>query len=134
MRLLPVFPLMLALSVLPAYAAASPRVVAQASSKQPLGSVYLSRGLVPGHTYRVDVAAQGRHSFGGSGFEYLLYIQSGRLGTLNKSLKISGTTPHSFTVRQPMSSGVNAWSITLMIQLKSGRGLAVKLLDMGRHR
>lgn len=107
------------------------RVIAQASTQRPLGSVYLSRGLTPGHRYRIDVGGNGHRPFSGNGFEYLVLIQKGRLDTSNTPLSLNGTTPRSFSVTQPVSGGVHQWSVTFSVQLKSGRGLSVRLVDLG---
>ena len=113
-------------------ASAASRVVAQASNKVPQGSVYLSGNLKAGHSYRIDVTAQGHQPFHGIGFQYLVYVENGRLNSDNKPIQLAGTTPHSFSVKQPVSKGVSQWALTVNVQLTSGRGLNVRFVDMGR--
>ena len=131
-RIITVASIVLLCSSLSSPVSAASHVVAQASNKGPQGSVFLSRSLLPGHSYRIDVAAQGHHAFRGNGFEYLVYVQNGRLGSDNRTLQLTGTTPRSFSLQQPVSTGVNQWALTVNVQLAAGRGLTVRFVDLGR--
>lgn len=121
----------LALSVLPAYAHS--HVVAQRTvKKQP--TVYLSHGLAPGHTYRLQVTSGRRRAVFGFGFEYYTYVSNRRLYAGNHSLQIHGTTPASLTFSQPVGAKLAEWDFAVNIQIRTGRGLTVKLIDLGKHR
>lgn len=112
---------------------AGPRVVAQRTSKARPGHVFLGYHLKPGHRYRVEVAAQGRHSFTGFGTEIYQYVSNHTLHTGSKSLTLSGVTPRSFTINQPVSNHLGGWSVAINVQLADARNLTVRLVDLGKH-
>ena len=113
---------------------ASSHVIAQKSSKEQQGSVYLVHALRGQHTYRIDVTASGRQPFAGYGTEQVVGVYKGRLYTDSPSMKLNGTTPRSFTVAQPVRGTVSEWLLAVDVQLKRGRGLTVRFVDLGGHR
>jgi hypothetical protein len=108
-------------------------VIAQKSTKAPLGLVYLRSGLVPGHWYRVEVTSSGHQPFSGYGTEYLIGVAKGRLFTGSPSLSLNGTTPRYFAVSQPVKGRLSEWILAVQIQLKKGHNLTVRIRDMGKH-
>lgn len=115
-------------------ALAQSHVIAQKSSKSPQGSVFLSARLTPLHTYRIEVSGTRHLPFLGSGTEHVVGVYKGRLFTGDVPLKLTGTTPHSFTVAQPSTAKVSEWILAVGVQLKSGRGLTIRFVDLGRHK
>jgi hypothetical protein len=108
-------------------------VIAQKSSKVPQGTVYLRSGLRPGHWYHVEVTASGHQPFSGYGTEYIIGVAKGSLFTGSPALTLNGTTPHTFTVKQPVQAKLSEWILAVQIQLKKGRNLTVRFRDMGKH-
>jgi hypothetical protein len=114
-------------------ALAQNHIVAQRTSKAKPGHVYLGYRLNPGHRYRVDVSSRGHHSFSGFGTEIYQYITNHVLHTGSKSMSLSGVTPHSFTIKQPVSQHLGGWSVAINCQLTDASGLTVRLVDLGKH-
>lgn len=114
-------------------ALARTRVVAQKSSKQPLGNVFLRANLASGHVYRVQVTASGHQPFTGYGTEQAVGVANGRLFTAPASLTLKGTTPRSFTVRQPAPGKLSEWVLVVQIRLTRGKNLTVRVLDLGKQ-
>jgi hypothetical protein len=114
-------------------AAAQNHIVAQRTSKVKPAHVFLGYHLKPGHRYRVDVSSGGRHSFSGFGTEIYQYVTNHTLHTGSKSMALSGVTPRSFTIAQPVSQNLGGWSIALNFQLMNAKGLTVRLVDLGKH-
>jgi hypothetical protein len=119
------------LAATPAFAGA--RVVAQRTSRARPGHIFLGYHLKPGHRYRVEVASRGHHSFTGFGTEIYQYVNNHTLHTGWKSLALSGVTPRSFTVNQPISNHLAGWSVAMNVQLTDARDLTVRLVDLGKH-
>jgi hypothetical protein len=116
--------------VTPAFAGS--HVVARGSSTQYGGTVYLRHALSPGHRYKINVTASGRHPFAGNAQEDYLGFYKGHLYSGSKSLKLQGNTPGVFTASQPISGTLSSWMIAVQVQLKSGKGLTVQLIDLGK--
>lgn len=96
--------------------------------------MYISRPLVPGRAYRIDITARGHRAFSGFGTEFFNGISNRQLFTGNQSLVLHGTTPQSFMVRQPGRTGVRAWDLAISVRLASGSGLTVRLVDLGKSK
>ncbi len=130
-----IFPLAAAvaftLAALPAYAHSG--VVAQRTTKK-LPGIYLSHGLLPGHRYRLQVTSSGHRPIFGYGFEYYTYISDRLLHAGSHSLQIRGTTPTSLTLTQPIGNKLAEWDFVVTVQLRTGRGMTVRLIDLGKHR
>ena len=133
-RLVSLFSLVMLAALLASPALARSKVIAQKSTKVPMGSIYLAVRLHSGHSYHVDVTADGRRPFLGYGTEQLLGTANKRAFTTSSSLSLSGTTPRSFTVRQALSAQVklNEWVLAVQIQLKAGKKMTVRIVDLGR--
>ena len=108
-------------------------VIAQKSTKVPLGTVYLRSGLRPGHWYRIDVTSSGHQPFSGYGTEYIIGVAKGSLFTGSPSLNLNGTTPRFFAVTQPVKAKLSEWILAVQIQVKKGHNLTVRFRDMGKH-
>jgi hypothetical protein len=108
-------------------------VVAQKSTKQPLGAVYVARRLDPHHRYQVQVTASGHQPFKGYGTEQIVGVDRGRLYTLSPSLQLNGKTPQSFTVNSSGPGKVTEWILAVQVRLSAGRGLTVRFLDLGKR-
>ncbi|HEX8919194.1 MAG TPA: hypothetical protein VF898_11880 [Chloroflexota bacterium] len=119
-------------SALPTAALASSHVVAQVSTKLYQGTVYLSRSLSSGHSYRIDISAPGRKPFIGGGVEHYIGVARGRLTDGNKSFNLKASTPYSYTVRPPSSAHLSEWILAVDVQVRSGSHLTVKLVDLGK--
>lgn len=120
--------LVLSLLALPVFARTT--LVTQRSSKSALG-LYISHNLKAGHRYRLQVVSQGHRPVVGNGFEYFTYIQNRRLYVGHKPLNLHGMTPLSTTFGQPIGTKPAEWSVTENIVLRHGRGLTVRLFDLG---
>lgn len=121
--------LVMSLLALPVYAHTT--LVTQRSSKS--RGLYISQSLKPGHRYRFQIVSRAHRPVVGNGFEYFTYIQNRRLYVGHKSLDLNGTTPLSTTFGQPIGKKPGEWSITENIVLRHGRGLTVRLFDLGTH-
>jgi hypothetical protein len=108
-------------------------VIAQKSTKVPLGTVYLRSGLLSGHWYRIEVTSSGHQPFAGYGTEYIIGVAKGSLFTGSPSLNLNGTTPRFFAVTQPVKGRLNEWLLAVQIELKKGHNLTVRIRDMGKH-
>lgn len=119
------------LLTLPAYARTT--LIAQRSSKNASG-LYISHNLKPGHRYRLQVVSRGHRPVVGIGFQYFTYIQRRRLYVGHQPLNLHGTTPMSTTFTQPAGTKLSEWSLAENLVLRRGRGLTVRLFDLGVHR
>lgn len=119
------------LLTLPAYARTT--LVAQRSSKTAPG-LYLSHNLKPGHRYRLQIVSRGHRPVIGIGFQYFTYIQNRRLYVGHRPLNLRGTTPLSTTFSQPAGKKPSEWSLAENLMLRRGRGLTVRLFDLGAHK
>lgn len=115
-RRLAVFPLAAAI-LLPAAtpAFAKPRIIAQATSPKNRPGVYLSRGLLPGKRYRIDMVVPNRTvKYSGYATEQFTYILNKRLGTYRATVRLKGTGSRSFTLSMPKAlrrARVAAWML-----------------------
>ncbi len=96
--------------------------------------MYLSHNLKPGHRYRLQIVSRGHRPVVGTGFQYYTYIQNRRLYVGHKPLELRGKTPLSVTFDQPISQRPAEWSMAENVVLRQGRGLTVRLFDLGTHK
>jgi hypothetical protein len=123
--------LFVSLLTVPAYAGTT--LIAQRSSKTASG-LYISHNLRPGHRYRLEIISRGHRPVIGTGFEYFTYIQKRRLYVGHQPLNLHGTTPMSTTFTQPSGKKPAEWSLAENLVLRRGRGLTVKLFDLGAQK
>ena len=64
--------------------------------------------------------------------EDYVFVYKGRLFTGTKPLKLTGNTPQTFQIDQPVTGHVTQWLLTVFVQLKGGRGLTVRFVDLGK--
>jgi hypothetical protein len=95
-------------------------------------AVYVSRGLLPGHRYRIDVVSNGHIKIAALGTQQITYVEKGRMGTLAKPVKFVGTTPYSHVLKQPASIRALAWIFAMQVSDAVRKPLTVKLYDLGR--
>lgn len=107
------------------------RVIKQQSNGA--GSIYITGlGLIAGHRYRIDVTSPARHpAFTGQALSDYVYVANRSLHTALKPMYLSGTAPHSFTLRQQISGRVNQWALSIEVQLKSPHKVTVRVVDLG---
>lgn len=98
------------------------------------GFVYLTRGLLPGHRYRIVVQSTGRTHFAGMGFENYTWIYKRHAGESTKPLTFSGNTPKSFLLAPPVSAKLVSWIVALSLSDSNFRPLRVSFKDLGTHR
>jgi len=113
---------------------AGSHVVAQKSTTRHNSAIYLSHSLSPRHAYYVGISAYGRKAFSGYATEFYVGVQSGRVFTGNANVAMSGTTPHTFRLKQPAAAGVRQWSVAITLRLTSGGAVTVRLVDLGARR
>lgn len=121
------------MSLLTATAHARTTLIAQRSSKTATG-LYISHNLRPGHRYRLQILSRGHRPVVGTGLEYFTYIQKRRLYVGHKPFNLHGTTPMSRTFVQPGGKRPAEWSLAETLVLRRGRGLTVRLFDLGPHK
>jgi hypothetical protein len=109
-------------------------VIAQKSSSAANASVELRNGLRPDHHYEINVSSPKHWSFSGMGFENYVFTSGRQLSSGTKGLSFSGKTPFSFRLDPPRAGKLGAWIVVADIHLTEGRGLTVRLLDLGKHR
>ena len=111
---------------------AKERVVAQKTLQKRSG-VYLSLMLTAGHRYRIEVRSPSARPFVGQGVENYTRVVSHQLRQDTREIKLSGTTPQSFTVKQQLGGQVTGWILGLQVQLKRGTGITVRVIDTGKQ-
>jgi len=113
-----------------AYARA--RVVKQQSNNA--GTVYITAvSVVTNHRYRVDVSSPAGHqAFTGQALSHYIYVVNKQLYTAEKAINLSGTAPHSFTMRAQVPGRVSEWLLTIEVQLKRPHKVTVRIVDLGR--
>lgn len=112
----------------PAFAAN--HVIFQKSNKYATG-VPIMVGLVPGHSYRVNIESPSKRSFIVNGYENYAYIAHKAMFQKTAGVTKKGTTPASFVLKQPRSGKLSQWILGLQVQITRGRGLSVKVTDLG---
>jgi hypothetical protein len=112
----------------PAFAAN--HVIFQKSNKYATG-VPVMVGLVPGHSYRVNIGSPTKRSFIATGYENYAYIANKAMFQKTAGVVKKGTTPASFVLKQPRSGKLSQWILGLQVQITRGRGLSVKITDLG---
>jgi hypothetical protein len=109
-------------------ASARSTVVAQKASKKS-GTVYIAHRLVSGHRYRIDVVSKHHRTFAGNAIENYISVKSGRLVQGVHPMKLSGTTPKSFSLTQPVSGHLGSWIVALTVDSARARRLIVRIVD-----
>ncbi len=122
----------LATGAIPSLAAKTHPVVKRTPTNS--GYVYLTKGLVPGHRYRISVQSTGKTHFGGTGFENYTWIYKQHAGESTKSLTFTGNTPKTFVLTQPVSAKLVSWIVALSISDSNYRPLKVTFKDLGTHK
>lgn len=127
-------PLMLSLLLgasAPALAARpSTHVVFNKSSK--VGSLYVAKGLLPGHRYQLKISSPNHTRFTTSGFENFVYVVNRRAVEDSRPLALKGQTPYTYTLKQPVTQKFREWMMVMSVNLVSRERLTVKVLDLGK--
>lgn len=118
-----------ALAGVPARQSAS-QVVLNKSSKS--GSVYVAKGLLPGHKYAIKVSANNHAQFTTTGFQNFVYVVGRRPIEDSRPLALKGKTPYSHTLKQPVSQKLRQWTMAFIVTLASREKITVKVLDLGK--
>lgn len=118
-----------ALAATPAHRSAS-QVVFNKSSKK--GSVYVVKGLLPGHKYDIKVSANHHAQFTTTGFQNFVYVVGKSPVEDSRPLALKGHTPFSYTLKQPVSQKLRQWTIAMIVSLASRETITVKVLDLGK--
>jgi hypothetical protein len=105
-------------------------VIFQQSSKT-LRSVSVFKGLLPKHSYRVNISSPLKQSYTVVGSESYLYVKSGALRSGSKGVSKSGKTPASFVLQQPYSGDLRQWLLTISVGVARGKGITVRVTDLG---
>jgi hypothetical protein len=129
-RLIPTLILAGAAATVAAPTFAANHVVYQKNNKLASGFPVLV-GLASGHSYRVDVISVAKRSFTVNGYQNYSYIANKGLFEKSAGVTKRGTTPGSFTIKQPRSGKLSQWILGLQVQLSKGRGLTVRVIDLG---
>lgn len=111
--IVPVVAAALVAGSIPAFAKA--RVIAQVTSPKNHPGVYMSRGLLPGKHYRIQIVVPGTGvSYKGLASESFTYILNKHLGTYSTTVKIHGKGTKSFALTMPKplrKARVSAWML-----------------------
>ena len=116
------------LAAAPAFAAS--HVIFQKSNKYATG-IPVMVGLLTGHSYRVDISAPTKRSFVASGYENYSYIANKGMFQRTASVSKHGSTPATFVVKQPRAGKLTQWVLGLQVQITKGRGVTVRVTDLG---
>ena len=111
-------------------AASSGHVIKKTSNAH--GTAYLAARLASGHSYRLEVSASGHQAFKGSATQTILGVFQKRLISVQKPLKLQGTTPKFFSLTQ--SGQLSEWLLALQISLRHTGRITVRLLDVSSHK
>jgi hypothetical protein len=119
----------------PALAAPQParpaaHVVYNKSSKT--GSLYVARGLLAGHKYRIAISSIHHRGFSTTGFQNFVYVANKRAIEDSRPLALKGTTPYTYTLKQPVSRKLREWMMVMDVSLMSREKLTVKVTDLGK--
>ena len=128
------FSLMLGESA-PALAAAQAQgsashVVFNRSSKN--GSLYVAKGLLPGHKYDIKVSANHHAQFTTTGFQNFVYVVGKRPIEDSRPLVLKGKAPYTHTLKQPVSHQLKEWMMVMTVNLMSREKVTVTVLDLGK--
>jgi hypothetical protein len=88
-------------------------------------------GLLPGHTYRVNVWSPTKHAYQATGSLNYLYVANKVLHSGTSGVNKKGTTPASFLLKGLKNVSVRQWTLGLDVALTKGHGLSVKVTDLG---
>jgi hypothetical protein len=83
--------------------------------------------------YRIQVSSNGHVKFAAEGAQLITFVVKGRAGTLNRAVNFTGTTPYTYTLRQPAKVSAMEWIFGMQIISSRHRTLTARLIDMGRH-
>jgi hypothetical protein len=114
-------------------ALAKDRVVIKATSGKGSGTVSVATRMTPGHRFRIDVTSKKPVQVRGAGFENYTYILNKQLGTGTKNVTLSGSTPRSLVVDQPIKAKLDSWLLVVTVTDSNRQALTLRVVDLGKH-
>ena len=96
-----------------------------------VGGLYQTKGLVPGHHYRMIVTSRGHVAFTGNGIENYTWVKNHQFGGSSSAIHFRGTTPKSFSIDQPVTAKLNGWIIALTLSNLRNQPMKVRFMDLG---
>jgi len=107
------------------------RVVAK---KTAANGVFIRTLLTPGHKYRIELKAPGRHPVSGFGSEVYTFQTNHRFQTGSKTLRLRGTTPTKVNFTAPRRGPLMSWGIVISARIFGRAKLTLRVLDLGKRK